>query len=209
MFGTNETPDRCLRFAPVAPSSTSPTGSPAVRTGVLSALAVIGLPAEAQMAMGELASIDRFEPLGDGTLQADLEVPAGSWRFWPRLRVAVWVGVEPHATPRLAVDARLDLFDVAVAISDSGLALRDLRVLDGSEADEQADARRGWSRSLPARQALAYLAVRPDVGAVRGVWSDGEGRAVRVELHSSGVMFAQEATDVWRVAEAIGRLTRA
>lgn len=175
-------------------SPTANSASDDVRHGLLPALALVRLPEDPHAAMALLAGVELFEPMPDGTMQADIDVPSGTWRLWPDRHVALWIGAQPEAVPAMRSDARLDLFETALALSDSGLKLRDLRVRTTS----------GWGRLMRAQHALRHLAEHPDVSAIRGVWADQVGRAVRAEIHSSGTMFAQDASVVWRVAEAIG-----
>lgn len=144
--------------------------------------------------MKALARAEQFEPMTDGTLQADLQVPPGTWRLWPERQVALWVGARPDAVPAVRADAQLDLFDAALALSDAGLKLRDLRARNAV----------GWGKLMRAHHALRHLAEHPDTGAVRGVWADPVGRAIRAEIHSSGTMFVQDAAAAWRIAEAVG-----
>ena len=165
-----------------------------VRHGLLPALALVGLPEDAEAAMAVLASVEQFEPMRDGVMQAEIEVPPGTWRLWPDRYVALWVGKRPDAVPALRGDAQLDLFETVLALSDCGLKLRDLRARSAA----------GWGKLMRAHHALRHLAEHPDVSAVRGVWADPQGRAVRAEIHSSGTMFAQDAPVAWRVAEAVG-----
>jgi hypothetical protein len=166
----------------------------AVPTGYVPALAVIHLPADVNEACELLASTDQFEPLRDGSLSAALDVPPGMWRYWPARRVAFWLGARRDACPSLRADARLDLYDVVLRLGRHGYLLRDLKV-HGPD---------GWGSRRRAGAALRSLANDPFADAVRGVWADPAGRAVRLEIHTTGAMAAQESDAVWTLAEAVG-----
>jgi hypothetical protein len=168
------------------------------RRDALPGLAVVGLPMDEDAAMSVLAGTEQFEVMPDRTFQADLDVPEGTWRLWADRGVAVWIGARPGEIPRVRSNANLDLFELAIALSDAGLMLRDLKVREGGV----------WHRRMRAPQALRFLAEHPSAEAMRGVWSDKAGRVVRVELHSSGIMFAHDSVAVGRLADAVGRTWR-
>lgn len=186
-----------LTMLDLTPSTPAPTDSGHTRPGLLPALVLVGLPPDRCAAMNALASVDQFEQMTDGALQADLEVPPGTWRLWADRHVALWVGTRADAVPMVRSNAKLDLFEAALALSDSGLMLRDLRVQTAA----------GWGKLMRAHEALRHLAEHPDVTGVRGVWATASARgvrAVRAEIHSSGSMFAETAAMAWLIAEAVG-----
>ena len=166
----------------------------AVPAGYVPALAVIHLPIGVDETCDLLASKDQFEALRDGSMSAELEVPPGVWRYWPAGRVAFWLGARRDACPSLRADAQLDLYELVLRLGRQGYLLRDLKTLGGN----------GWGPRRRAGAALKALAADPFVEAVRGVWADPAGRAVRLEIHTTGAMAAQDGDTLWTLAEAIG-----
>jgi hypothetical protein len=166
----------------------------AVPAGYIPALAVIHLPADVDQACQLLASKRQFEALRDGSLRAELDVPAGVWRYWPARRVAFWLGAHSDSRPSLRADAQLDLYELLIRLGEQGYLLRDLKTLGPD----------GWGPRRRAGSALRALASDLCAAAVRGVWADPAGRAVRLEIHTSGVMIAQDGDTVWTLAEAVG-----
>jgi hypothetical protein len=166
----------------------------AVPAGYVPALAVIHLPADIEQACEVLASTSQFEALRDGSLSAELDVPPGVWRYWPGSRVAFWLGARRDARPPLRADAHLDLYELVLRLGRHGYLLRDLKI-HGPD---------GWGTRRRAGAALRALADDPTVDAIRGVWADPDGRAVRLEIHTTGAMAAQDGETVWALAEAVG-----
>jgi hypothetical protein len=166
----------------------------AVPAGYVPALAVIHLPSDADEACDLLASREQFEALRDGSMSAELGVPPGVWRYWPARRVAFWLGASRDARPSLRANAQLDLYELVLCLGRQGYLLRDLKTLGPG----------GWGPRRRAGAALRALADDPSVEAVRGVWADPAGHAIRLEIHTTGAMAAQDGETVWTLAEAVG-----
>jgi hypothetical protein len=134
----------------------------------------------------------------DGTWVAEIDVPTGSWRYWPSDGVAIWVGARKDAIPRVEAVASLDLFDAVAALASAGLALRELsfRFADG------------WTANIRAHRALDLLADSGDFEGISGVWADPAGRAVRATVYKTGVVTAEDRDQAWRIAEALRELAR-
>lgn len=171
-------------------------GSSGRPIGEFSGLVLTGLPEDHDAALALLADPRQFEPMRDGTMQADLEVPAGTWRVWMDRRIALWIGARRYASPAIDIRQHLDLFELAAEVSDAGLMLRDMALR----------TRTGWGPTLRAHRALRGLAncAHGEVDAIRGVWGISSDRAIRVEIHDSGRMFARDEATLRTIAQAIG-----
>jgi hypothetical protein len=163
--------------------------------GLVPALLFADLPDDAEAAVSALGvSREQVGHARGGGFQADLDVPEGSWRFWPSWGVAAWLGRSPSSmAPRTAGSLRRGQLDLLVGLGrllDRGFWASELRLLH--EAD-------GWMRPLSLRAALEGLAAEGDrIQGVSGLFSDGHGRAARVELFSNGQAWASTPVDAER-----------
>jgi hypothetical protein len=165
-----------------------------VSPGHVPALVVVGLPVDSDVARAMLAAPNQFEPLSDGSFSAQLEVPPGTWRYWPESRTAFWLGRRADSRAPVRGGPRIDLFELFLGLGRGGLLLRDLKALHKG----------GWGPRLRAGAALRMLADDPSVKAVRGVLADRSGRAVRMEIHNTGEMAVEDRNVMWTLVEAVG-----
>jgi hypothetical protein len=163
--------------------------------GLMPAVLYRDLPHEAADAAAVLGlALSQFGHVRGRALQADLDVPEGSWRYWPHVGLAAWLGRRgtsgvPPVRAKLT-RARLDLVDAIQRLLTRGRWTSEMRLL-GSDGE--------WSPSQPLKGAIeALLAGREDIVAVSGLWSDGHGRPVRVELFCDGQAWASNPVDAER-----------
>ena len=192
--GILATADRRLRMNELTTVTNRSSDLLFIPDGYVPVMAVIDLPSDVDEACSLLASPAQFEPLRDGSMTATLDLPPGVWRFWPSHRIAIWLGRHADAYPSVRANARLDLYELIMRLARRGYLLRDLKTLG---PDDWGPRRRGGA-------ALQALAADPTIRAVRGVWADPAGRAVRLEVHTSGLMAAQRGETIWNLAEAVG-----
>jgi hypothetical protein len=184
-----------LTAAPVSAHSAKPRVA-----GLVPASLIAGLPSTVGAASA-LLGLDRaqFAEHGDGTLQADLDLPAGTWRYWPGAGVALWIGrrgATPPTAPGGAVAEQIDLAEAVTNLYEAGHWIAEVRVLDAN----------GWSRPLRLRDALGVLTDPAfTILAISGIWSDSIG-AARVEIFTTGQVWADDPVRAERfILVATGR----
>jgi hypothetical protein len=192
--GILATADRRLRMIELTTLTKRSSDLLCIQDGYVPVMAVIDLPSDVDEACSLLASRAQFEPLRDGSMTATLDLPPGVWRFWPRHRIAIWLGRHGDSYPSVRANARLDLYELIIRLARRGYLLRDLKTLGPD----------GWSPRRRGGAALQVLGSDATISAVRGVWADPAGRAIRLEVHTSGLMAAQRGETIWNLAEAVG-----
>lgn len=171
-----------LNAAPVLTDSIKPRV-----VGLVPAAVVTGLPADIGAA-SEMLGLrpEQLVDHGDGTLQADLDVPGGIWRVWPGAGSALWVSARGAASPPLPAGVALEPIDLAAAVANlhaAGHWVSELRVLSGDE----------WSPPLRVRAALEVLTdPRATISGISAYWSDSPG-AARVEIFTNGHLWADDS----------------
>jgi hypothetical protein len=145
-----------------------------------------GLPTDLGALTQELGvASSQFQHMRHGALQAELDVPAGIWRIWPELGLALWVGRNPKATmPFISAPRRaaIDLHQALLRLHSSGLWLQEGRVVldDGS-----------LTGPLPLETIVAALREQKErIAGIAGFWGDENGRALEAEIHRTGELRA-------------------
>jgi hypothetical protein len=131
---------------------------------------------------------------GDGALHAELDCPAGSWRVYPRLRIALWISLRPGlGPPPIRHGGRLPLAHLVRRLRGRGMRFRDLRIHDGES----------WSPPLRAAEALSALKTS-DVCAISAMWSRADHHPARIEVFHDGTLWAPAPADAaWWASEAV------
>jgi hypothetical protein len=163
--------------------------------GLMPAVLFANVPTEPQAAVAALGlDPEQVGHVRGGALQADLDLPDGSWRLWPERGIAAWLGRHAEATPPpTASDLQrgdVDLLAGLDRLLDRGLWCSELRLLDDDS---------GWSVALPLRTALeALIEDGARIRGLSGVFSDGHGGASRVELFTDGEAWASTPLEAER-----------
>lgn len=170
----------------------SGTAAEELLRGLVPGLAALELPADpadAARALGIQPAA--FVPMPDGALQAEFEFPEQSlWRIWPHRRTAIWIGSgHPTSRPPVRWAWRTPAVALPTALGElsrAGAWLQEARLLTPD----------GWTSLLPAAVIPKLL---PDAGAVAGVWSLIDGRAVRAALFDDGRLWGEtpQQTERW------------
>jgi hypothetical protein len=152
-------------------------------SGLIPALLVFDHPRDVALAAERLhVPLAHFEAIRGDALQAELELPPGRWRLWPRHGAALWIGRRPKGFPAVPSERReLDLGRALVVLARVGLWPTELRVLD----------ERGWTPTLGVAAAARALEPGQVPLALFGIWSDSEGRALRACLFHHGEVRAE------------------
>lgn len=168
--------------------------------GLVPAVVVGGLPVDVEDASTAIGlQPHQLVAHGDGSYQADLDIPAGIWRYWPEDGTAVWMGSREPAVPPLPIGStpeRINLVEAVTRLHEAGHWVSELSLF-GEE---------GWGPPLRFRDALVIL-TDPSFTllGIAGYWSDNDGSA-RVEIYEAGQVWADDPLRAERfVLVATGR----
>jgi hypothetical protein len=130
---------------------------------------------------------------GDGALHAEFDVPAGSWRVYPPVRIALWISLRPGYDPPPAPRGRrLSLGRIVRRLRRRGTRSRDLQLYDGEN----------WTVPLRAAEALTALKAS-DPSGICAVWSCADRLPARIEIYDDGTLWAATPADAhWWAMEA-------
>jgi hypothetical protein len=161
--------------------------------GLFPAILIGGVGHSAERARRALGlGEEQLHPAQDNSLQADIELPRGTWRIWPERAVAAWLGRDAATVPRT-------LADVAPVPIDLVCALRRLHCHGLWCVEARLLTHQGWSRPSDSHTSLEDLVRRPDqILALSGVFAGGDTGPARVEISRDGRVWASDPLDAER-----------
>jgi hypothetical protein len=152
------------------------------------AAAVIGVPAA------------QFSAARADAWQAHIDVPPGTWRMWPKIGVALWVGRRVGAVPARppgSLKADMDLREAVRLLVRDGLWPTELRFSIHGE----------WKTGRSLAGSLRLFATEVEIDAVYGVWTDKAEGLHRIALYRSGEVRADSPALAERASIVAGGLT--
>ena len=157
------------------------------------ACAVAGLPSDLAGIADALGLLPaQFGATRASAIQADIDLPAGFWRVWPKKGIGLWVGREPGPgapLQRWQPGVELDLLEMILRLGEHGVWLYEGRL----------HAEDGWTVPLPLKAIYERLRLRPEAfDALSGEFGDSSGRSQQAVISRAGCVEAVSPTQAVR-----------